>query len=415
MKPGDVPSNREPYVRRSSSANGEAGREARDAAVDVGQRTPPASPSDIVARWHVEGPLVRIPTGIRALDEACRGGLPIPWRVIIVGAPSAGKTFIEIVTADNLARRLAAEGLCVGILAVDEEPDDVTVRLAQIAGFTVAQAEGRDPSVLDDMAAKLGALRVRLYDATWTIDAAAADLAAWAKAEGTRAALFIDSLQAGRSAAGAKADAPRLVVEANVAAMRAASTIHRLLVVATSEANRASYRNEEAAQSNDLAAGAESRAIEYGAQTQLMVRTPKDHSDVIHVRIAKNRRARVGEFWLRLDRERHAIAECDNPEADPSVATAKAERKRAANRADLAREAKALMACVRGRVDMTARELRVAVKLAGHKWGHETLPAIVERAVAGVDSERLVNRGDAKRCRWNVEAVASADRGLPHD
>jgi KaiC/GvpD/RAD55 family RecA-like ATPase len=404
--------------------NGEAGREAsfavdeeaqHDAAREA-ERSPPASPVEIVARWRGEGPLLRVASGIAALDEACRGGLPMPWRVLIIGAPSAGKTAVATIIADTIARGAADEGLCVGIVAVDEEPDDVTVRLAQIAGFTVAQAELRAPDVLDRLAVALASTRVRLYDATWTIEAAGADLAAWAASEGRRAALFIDSIQAARSARSAEATSPRELVEANVAAMRSVATAHRMLVVATSEANRASYRNEQAAeQSNDLAAGAESRAIEFGAQTLLMLRTPKGHADVIHARLVKNRRARVGEFWLRLDRERHQLMACDNPEADPTVAAEKAERKRAANRADLAREAKVLMGCVRGRTDLSARDLRTAVKLAGHRWGHETLPAIIERAVAGVDGERLVNRGDAQRCRWNLEADASADRGLLDD
>ena len=373
------------------------------------QRTPPSTPVQIVERWLSEGPLVRVPTGIRPLDEACRGGLPFPWRVIVVGAPSAGKTFIAIV----IARVLATRDVCVGILAVDEEPDDLTVRLAQTAGFSIEEAEGRESEVLDRMRVALAELHVRLYDATWTIDAAAADLATWAKSEGRQAALFIDSIQATRSAASLDAETPRTIVEANVAAMRVASTAHRMLVVATSEANRASYRSDVAIdQSNDLAAGAESRAIEFGAQTQLMARTPKGHPDVIHVRITKNRRAHVGEFWLRLDREAHNVAECDNPERDPRIASAQAEGKRASNRADLAREAKALMGCVRGRTDLSARDLRTSVKLAGHQWGHEKLPAIIARAQAGVDGERLVDRGDAKRCRWKVEADASADRRL---
>jgi hypothetical protein len=141
------------------------------------QRAPATTPAEIVQRWRQDGPLVRVATGIAPLDNLCRGGVPVPWRVIIVGAPAAGKTAIETVIADTLARGVADDGVCVGILAVDEEPEDLTVRLAQIAGFTIAQAEGRDPSVLDGMRSALAALRLRLYDATWTIDAAARDLA----------------------------------------------------------------------------------------------------------------------------------------------------------------------------------------------------------------------------------------------
>src|SRR5262249_19056265 len=113
-----------------------------------------------------------------------------------------------------------------------------------------------------------------------------------------------------------RAPGPREIVEANVRAIRAVASRHRLLVLATSEANRGSYRSEEAAESsNDMAAGKESSGIEYGAQTLLMVRTPKDYPNHVRVTVPKTRRgARAGfEFFLRLDRERHELTECANP------------------------------------------------------------------------------------------------------
>jgi len=82
---------------------------------------PELSPSGIVAAWRTEGRLVRVPTGIEPLDRMCRGGLPVPWRVILVGAPSAGKTALAVVIAYMLASACFDAGLCVGILAVDEE------------------------------------------------------------------------------------------------------------------------------------------------------------------------------------------------------------------------------------------------------------------------------------------------------
>lgn len=360
--------------------------------------SPPLSPADIISQWRETGPLVRIPTGIAALDKLCRGGLPLPWRVIMVGAPSAGKTFKEITIADHMARAAGAAGVCVGILAVDEEPDDITIRLAQIAGFTVGDAELRDPATLADMGAALEGLPIRLYDLTYTIESAAQDLAEWAKSRGKRAALFIDSIQAVRSVAGAGASSPRESVEANVAAMRQASTGLGLLVVATSEANRASYRTDDAAQtSNDLAAGAESRAIEFGAKTQLMLRTPKDEPDIIHVHVAKNRRAYVGEFWLRLDRERHTLTECEDPNAGPE---AKAERERereALNHAAVARDASALAALlVRHPSGLGERELRATVKEAGLKWGVDRLNAARLRLRKGQGGVRLVETTEGR-------------------
>jgi transposase len=84
-----------------------------------------------------------------------------------------------------------------------------------------------------------------------------------------------------------------------------------MLVIATCESNREGY-----AESNDagnMAAGAETRQIEYSAQTQIVVRGVEDdedeavggggHGPVIHVVVSKNRRALRGKFWLHFDRE----------------------------------------------------------------------------------------------------------------
>jgi hypothetical protein len=151
-------------------------------------------------------------------------------------------------------------------------------------------------------------------------------------------------------------------------------------------------KDEKAAQaSNDLAAGAESRAIEFGAQTQLMLRTPKDHPDVIHVSIAKNRRARMGEFWLRLDRDRHAVTPCPNPSDDPSSDAEKREEQKASVRASVIRDAETLAAVlVRYPDGLGERQLRAALREAGHRWGVERLSAAKLALSRGHKGVRLV-------------------------
>lgn len=374
---------------------------------------PPLTPAEIVTAWRVDGPLVRIPTGIAALDKACRGGLPIPWRVYIIGAPSAGKTLVGVATADRMARAAADAGACVGILAVDEEPEDVTVRLLQIAGFTVAEAEARDPEVLRQMSAALDGLAVRLYDLTWTIETAAADLTAWAAQQRRHGVLFIDSLQTARSDAGAGTTA-RDAVEANVRATRLAATTHRLLVVATSEANRASYRNDDAAkETNDLAAGAETRAIEFGAQTLLMLRTPKDEPDTIHVRIAKNRRAFVGEFWLRLDREKHRVTECDDPHADPDRVATRQQEQRRTVKASVLFDAEHLAGVLRCYPDgLGELALRAELRKQGFGWGVNRLAAAKAALAAGHKGCRLVeiDHGSGKRKLAKLEITPAEER-----
>lgn len=360
----------------------------------------PDSAKIILERWRLEGPLVRVATGIAPLDELCRGGWPIPWRVIIIGAPAAGKTFISTVIADTMARRAGQEGLSVGILAVDEEPDDVTVRLAQMAGFTVAQIEQRDPGTLDAIARALVGLDLVFYDSRWTIEQAAMHVAARASVRGKRGALFIDSIHAARSGfAPSQADSPRLVVAANVEAVRTVAGEHRLLVVATGEANRASYRADDSADTtNDLAAGAESRSTEFVGQTLMMVRTPKGHADIGHVRLAKNRRAKTGEFWLRYDRERHRVDEC----ADPSSRADEDSKARSegAKVDALVLEVERLLltrAPVRG-----LEKMRDQLRESGVKYGNELLGVAVARLER---LNRLENRGTEYRPQWYLRQV----------
>lgn len=359
------------------------------------------SPLAILHRWRTEGPLVRLSTGIDELDRLCRGGLPVPWRMIIVGAPGAGKTFEQISIGNHLARGALESGACVGILAVDEDPEDVTVRLCQIAGFTVAEAEKREPEVLGEMARSLDGLRIRLYDAQHTIEAAARDLAEWSREIGARPALLIDSLQAVTSELGTGAEGPRETVEANVKAMRWASTSLRMLVIATSEANRNSYRNNSSTDQNDLAAGAESRAIEYGAQTQLVLRTPKDHGDVIHVTVPKNRRAHRGEFWLRLDRERHTLTECDDPAKDPEAEEDREEARRAAAKRCVYQDAREVARVFAGRpAGVSVREFRSQIRAAGIVMSNTRVDAAKAKLEQGIDGMRLVNRGNEHRPKW---------------
>jgi len=196
-------------------------------------------------------------------------------------------------------------------------------------------------------------------------------------------------------------------VTANVAAMRFVSTHYRLLVIATTEANRASYRSESAAEeASDIAAGAESRAIEFGAQTQLVLRTPKDHPDVIHVRVAKNRRMVRGEFWLEIGRTHHSLRPYPDPSECPEQRAEAAEAEKRQNRAAVDRDAVALAAVLRGHhLGIGERALRGELRKAGHRWGIERLEAAKRLLEDGRDGLRLANRGDRKGAKWVLEAT----------
>jgi replicative DNA helicase len=368
------------------------------------------APSEIVERWRTEPALVRVPTGFPTLDEASRGGFTVPRRVYILGAPGAGKTALAIF----LAHRYARQGpFLVGIHAVDEEDEDDCVRLAQCEGFTIAQCESRDARVLDDIEAALRRLPIRFYDGSWSIEEATADLARAARQAGAIPVYVGDSLHTLTSRGAHAAETKREIVEANVAAIREATKTHRLLSIITAEVNRRSYQDEDAAErSDDMAAGAESRTIEFSAQTQLMLRTPKGYPDVVRVSVPKNRRGRSRfDFFLRLDRDRHELTECPEPSTDPTVADRRESATRATNKAGVERDARIVAAIVAERpgIPETGSDgLRAAVKSAGHKWGVERLDAARALLRAGLDGWRLVDRGEGKATsprRWHLERL----------
>ena len=378
----------EPPPGRFDGEPPHADEELQREAVREAQRSPAASPVDIVRRWRVEGPLVHAPTGFPTLDEACGGGLLIPRRVVIIGAPGAAKTGLGMVIVSRYATQ---SGYVVGLHAVDEDDDDLNVRLAQRMGFSIAECEQREPATLVRLEAALATLPIRFYGADWTIEAATADLGAWSKQAQARPVYFSDSVQTIRAEAALKAESPREQVEANMRAIRVATTGHRLLSILTCEANRNAYRNEDAAESSDdMAAGAESRAIEFSAQTLLMLRTPKGHPDTVRVTVPKNRRGRARfEFFLHLDRIRHELTECANPLADPNEIQSREDEKRAGNRAKVARDAMSLAAVVRLTPRMGETELRAALRAAGHPWGVERLEAARKMLMGGLEGERL--------------------------
>lgn len=269
--------------------------------------------ADVVAMWKAEGPIVRAATGWPSLDEAARGGLSFGRRTFLVGAPNAGKTAVATV----LANKYWLDGFIVGIHAVDEEPDDITARFAQMAGFMLEDTESGDAEKLDAVGAALKDEGVFLYDHGWSIEAAAEDLAGHATRLGKRAVYVVDSVQTVRCAEALKADGPRLVVAANVRALKTVTSAHKFLLLATSEMGRSGYSNEEAAKNfNDMAAGKESGDIEYAAAVQIVVRSVKGVPDKIRVNVPKLKRGKQVEFFLRLNRATHSLSECDAPVAE---------------------------------------------------------------------------------------------------
>jgi KaiC/GvpD/RAD55 family RecA-like ATPase len=306
------------------------------------------TPAQRIAVWRKDGALVHEPTGLATLDDLTGGGPVYGSRWYVLGAPDAGKTGLVAQLADTWSRH----GVVVGMLAIDEEPDDITTRFAQRAGISRGQCETRDEHTLAELEGALAPCdRVRLFDSEWTIEEAAADLAAEAARLGeNRIALFVDSIQtatcdAVRTATRADRElTERSAVTANVRALRSVATRHRLIAVATSEMNRGAYRTVASAdEQSDMVGAKESGAIEYSARVMLSLRNAPGGANVIAVRIPKNKHgpSSIGAdaFYLTMDRGLQTLAIADAPPAkagNEEARTAKGKKQIAADAAKLA-------------------------------------------------------------------------------
>lgn len=290
-----------------SSSTATAVQPAKEGRTDIGR---------VLDAWRRAGPLIHEPTGVLELDELTGGGPVYGSRWYLAGAPDAGKTAFLVQLANVLAQR----GVTVGLLAVDEDAGDVVTRFAQRVGFSRSHCEIRDPVILDDIATALAALPVRLYDGSWTIEDAAADLNAFAQAraehdpeahpQGPRAMLGIDSVQTVRCDADANAEksgrelAEVSAVTFRVQAIRKVASRYRLIAIATSEFGRGAYRSSDPSQqTTTLAAGKWSGAIEYSARVLLGLRSVSNQPGLIEMDVAKNKHGpRDRKIYLRIDR-----------------------------------------------------------------------------------------------------------------
>jgi hypothetical protein len=351
------------------------------------------TPAAILRELRDAPPVVIAETGIAELDRLCGGGLPIPWRVMLVGMPSAWKTGLAVYLADRFERA----DLCVGILAIDEEPEDVAVRIAQMSAFDRTKLQRQDREELDAACEDLDGAHIILYDQEHTIESAAFDLYKRASNAGKRAVFVVDSIQTARcNALSEKAAAsPRDVVEANVAAFRWVTSTYRMLGIATSEANRAAYRDGGVMQAS-MAAGAESRSIEYAAQTMIVLRADDAEPDTLfHADVAKNRARLKGAFSFRLNREHHTISELGASALKEERKEAKQAEKRTAAQADavaVAREVHAQPGLTKRRLYQALRERHGAFADSRTDAGLEALGGGVElRDGPGRSKEHYLN------------------------
>lgn len=322
--------------------------------------------AEVIDSWLSTGPLVHEPTGIARLDELTGGGPVYGSRWYLAGAPDAGKTALLLQIAHTLAQR----GVCVGLLAVDEDPSDVVTRLAQRVGYSRHHCEARDSQVLENMQTELGGLSLRFYDAAWTIEAAAADVVA--HAAGRRVMLGIDSVQTVSCDAEAPASGGRelsevAAVTARVRAIRDVATRHGLIAMATSEFGRSAYSSSDRTQqSSTMASGKWSGAIEYSARVLLGLRSVSGEADLVELDVAKNKHGPRDEtVYLKIDRRAQTLtATAYEP---PPKSSAKSRDSATLER--VAEDGLAVARALRAQPGLGAVELRSVVK-ATCGFGH---------------------------------------------
>jgi hypothetical protein len=121
--------------------------------------------------------------------------------------------------------------------------------------------------------------------------------------------LVIDSAQTARVERIDYATDMRTRVGLVVAAAKRAAHTHNFLVLLTSELARGAYRSQASAdETNPLAAFKETGAIEYAAETAIVLRNTPGGEGLIDVTIAKNRGYQREPLRLEMDRARRLFA-----------------------------------------------------------------------------------------------------------
>jgi KaiC/GvpD/RAD55 family RecA-like ATPase len=294
-------------------------------AVDVPKTERPVfiSPAERVRAFGSSGDPV--PTGFDSMDIAMRGGPRKGTLGVFGGAPGAGKTTLAV----NIAKNQLENGIPVAILAADEDPDGLLIRIGQSLGFHREDFEAANNNASEAFAQMLERQMPGLIVADG--DVHSLEDVVERLLEETRGGpglLIVDSIQRARAIGTSEAKSEYERADAAVSACKRAARAG-LIVIATSELNRGSYRSQDSSERiADLAAFKHSGSIEYAATFAVVLRNVPDEGDLVDVTFAKNRLrgpdAPEG-FRLRLDRHRAWFAEVDRPD-EPSAESVRTAR-----------------------------------------------------------------------------------------
>lgn len=313
-----------------------------------GDETPPeepdeSSPAEIIRR---RGALncERHATGIPPLDSMLSGGMPAGRSLYVVAPMEAGKTSL----ADFMGYNMAKAGLHVGGLWCDEGRDAASVRFGQMLGLERDLLERGDPETADRFDKLSAGLSLDFME-TDSEKATIEELfRRGARRSGNAVSVnIVDSLQRTPLDGEKPGMEPRLKVRATARAC-AKGGGPRSIVIATAQANRASYAaKREQDRIRPEAAGAESSEVEFAADVQLFLEAVPD-SDLVRVKVTKNRvgfRGEKGTFFLRLNRARATYSAADGEDVASVLAEQQAsadeQRADAQERRDKAQSEKA--------------------------------------------------------------------------
>jgi len=265
--------------------------------------TPTYDVAGILGKSGAGGP--RFKTGIETLDERLtlrtaptNIGTPGGRIIGFIGSSGSGKS----VAIDQCALNLARQKLRVAMLVVDEPREDPAERIGQGLGFRHAELNAEYPKTIERVREKQATLDLSILpdeDAPKmpSIEDAAAFLLSVPNDLGH--VLAVDGLHTCRSATERDDDAPRIRIETRMNVFRALR-LKGILVLFTAEASRGAYASRDVSKrTSAMAAGAESRSIEFGSDALLFLACEGDR---ITVELPKNRIGRKKQpFSLRLD------------------------------------------------------------------------------------------------------------------
>lgn len=344
------------------------------------------NPADVL-RYSPFRAAPKVKTGFPTLDRWTEGGIPFGASVGILGAPGCGKTTLAIQLA-----RAAREQYGADVLGAfyDEGDEGAALKLGPQIGIDFEKLREADPEALKrlDEYCLDGKSELTFLELHYTL-AEMLDLMKEIKRPDRHAVLVMDTLQKCRFEL-EEDRAERFRIEAIVDSLRSAALALPAMNLMTSEVNRASYASpDKTRRTAGLAAGAESRAIEYGAELLLFLTEVEE--EVVNVEVAKNRigRGQKGHIRLRHDRPRARYTEIDREASEQAEEELRLEREAAKWSKDEAAVKKAL----RSYPGRTERALRPH--------------AGIRPAVLGAHLEELARKGHAKRspdgCWWPWE------------